>query len=162
MKVTEKTIQAVMMRWAMEAKHECAVPNTTNVFYWEADLISVTKAGLAHEFEIKISLSDYKADAKKKMKHWHLENGDRCPAYFWYVTYGFEIEPPVYAGWIKIIEIENHTGNFRPVIKKPAPRLHTIKITDKQRRQILRSMSWRLFSMYELNWIKRPLNGHSD
>ena len=148
MKVTEKIIQAVLMRWAMAHRMECAVPNTVQVFYWEADLITVTRAGLIHEFEIKISASDYKADMQKLSKHWGLENGTRGPAYFWYVTHGFDIEPPEYAGWIKIIEAER-LGTLRVVVKKPAPRLHKGKITDRQRAQIIRSLSWRLVTEYE-------------
>ncbi len=154
MKITEKTIQAVLMQWLMTNKHECVVPNTTNVFSWEADLISVTKAGLAHEFEIKISASDYKADARKVNKHWRLQNTQHGPAYFWYVTYGFEIDPPPYAGWMKVVEVH---GAPRCQLVVPAPRLHNNKITDKQRFQILRSLSWQLANMSALLWIKRPM-----
>lgn len=152
MKVTEKTIQAVLMRWAMAHNMECAVPNTVEVFHWEADLITVTKAGLLHEFEIKISASDYKADKKKFVKHWNLENGLRSngPAYFWYVTHGFDIEPPEYAGWIKIVECgPEQIGMIRVAVQKPAPRLHKGKITDRQRAQIIRSLSWRLVTEYD-------------
>lgn len=154
MKVNEKTIQALLMRQCMAAfKHECAVPNTTSFFHWEADLISVTKAGFVHEYEIKISLSDYKADAKKENKHWHLQHGYRRPNYFWYVTHNFDIEPPVYAGWIKITEAEIF-NSFCVRLMKPAPHLHKIKIAEKQRLQIIRSLSWRLLSEYE----KKHLN----
>lgn len=161
MKVTEKTIQAVLMRWAMAHNMECAVPNTVEVFHWEADLITVTKAGLLHEFEIKISASDYKADKKKFVKHWNLENGLRSngPAYFWYVTHGFDIEPPEYAGWLRVHERPDMPGNFFVRVLKSAPRLHTNKIEPRRQAQILRSLAWRLVNMYQHNWITRPLNG---
>lgn len=48
--------------------HQLHCPNTTTVFPWEADLVSVTRSNLIHEFEIKISKSDFRADFKK-VKH---------------------------------------------------------------------------------------------
>lgn len=45
--------------------HKLHCPNTTTVFPWEADLVSLTRAELAHEFEIKITRADFKADFKK-------------------------------------------------------------------------------------------------
>lgn len=49
--------------------HRLFCPNTTTVFPWEADLVSLTRAGLSHEFEIKISRADFRADFKKEEKH---------------------------------------------------------------------------------------------
>ena len=40
-------------------------------------MVSVTKAGFVHEFEIKISRSDFFADAKKVEKHCTIRNGWR-------------------------------------------------------------------------------------
>lgn len=158
MKVTEKTIQAVLMEWAMRSRHECVVPNTTLVLPWEADLISLTKAGLVHEYEVKISLSDFKADARKTRKHFLLQNG-RGPSYFWYATYGFDIEPPAYAGWLRVYEKEHLPGNYFAEVKKSAPRLHTNKLPERRMAQVLRSLSWRLVNLYQMNQITRPLNG---
>jgi len=45
--------------------HKLHCPNTTSVFPWEADLVSLTRAELSHEFEIKITRADFKADFKK-------------------------------------------------------------------------------------------------
>ena len=119
--VTESTIQAVLMGYAMETKkHQFAVPNVTLIYPWEADMISVTSSWLVHEYEIKISRSDFIADKNKKMKHSDLRQrystGEEMrkpktaheralfdmgltspfkrstPNYFWYVTNGFDIE----------------------------------------------------------------------
>lgn len=68
--MNEAKIQALLMRYAMEERsHNIAIPNVTMVYSWEADLISVTESWLVHEFEIKISKSDYLADRKKLEKH---------------------------------------------------------------------------------------------
>ncbi len=45
--------------------HQLYCPNTTTVFPWEADLVSVTRSNFIHEYEIKISRSDFLADFKK-------------------------------------------------------------------------------------------------
>ena len=44
-------------------------PNTDKITGYEADLLAVTKAGYAYEYEIKRSLSDFRADKKKLEKH---------------------------------------------------------------------------------------------
>lgn len=49
--------------------HKLHCPNTTTVFPWEADLVSLTRANLSHEFEIKITKADFRADFKKEFKH---------------------------------------------------------------------------------------------
>lgn len=42
---------------------------------WESDFFLITKSGYAHEIEIKISRSDFFADAKKTDKHQILKTG---------------------------------------------------------------------------------------
>lgn len=39
------------------------------IYNWESDFFSVTSSGYAQEIEIKVSLSDFKADFKKEEKH---------------------------------------------------------------------------------------------
>ncbi len=164
-KTTERTIQVLLAQEAMiENKHDMVVPNSRLFWYCEADFLSVTKAGLIHEYEIKLSISDYKADFKKKRKHRELstrkittyQGAPAIPSYFWYVTYDFDIEPPEYAGWMKVIPDmvrrwdfgadEEYYERYRLDIKKVAPRLHRKKVTDKQRRTMARSLSFRYFT----------------
>jgi len=53
------------------------VPNVSwGLFLHECDLLVCTKAGYLHEIEIKISLSDLKADKKKA--HQHLSKKIKC------------------------------------------------------------------------------------
>lgn len=103
-------------------------PNYTPADWWECDLWLVTKAGYAVEFEIKVSVEDFKADAKKA-KHFYEDRGKegatyadrwkatlrqkhdllatrdvRCPTRFYYVTphdSGITLEMiPEWAGFI--------------------------------------------------------------
>lgn len=148
MKVTEATIQAVLMHWAMNDKHHPYVLPNSNAFFhylWECDLISVTQAGLCHEYEIKLNRSDYKRDAEKRKHHW-LGDHANAPAYFWYVTYGFEIEPPEKAGWISICYED---FKWKLDIKKNAPRLNAWRLNEQKQMEIARLLSWRITNFYK-------------
>jgi len=151
--VTERTIQAVVMGWAMQEKHHSLViPNSNTLFQWEADLITVTRAGLTHEFEIKLNAADYKRDAAKESKHWTLRGVDGFgPCYFWYVTHGFEIDPPEHAGWLQVDCLDQE---WRVYVKKDAPRLNGRKITDRQHADIARMLSWRIANYTRRHYLK--------
>lgn len=143
--VTERTMQAVLMRWIMGTQnHDIVIPNSTTVFYWEADLVSVTKSCFTHEYEIKLNMADYKRDAKKEDKHTYLQTNHRyTPNYFWYATWNFDIDPPSHAGWMKVVYTER-AYRYYVEVKKPAPRLHKNKLSDDKRFAIARLLSWRL------------------
>ena len=157
MKITEQVIQAKLMFWIMhEKKHFCVVPNATNVFWWECDILSMTYAHLLHEFEIKLSKADYKKDFQK-YKHsvfgdksqWADEIGyARSPSYFWFVTYGVRIDPPEYAGWIGLLGDPEKPTTLRIDVRKEAPRLHKQKPTQKQMLSMGRSLAFRLTNTY--------------
>ena len=126
--MTEKDIQRVI--WA-RTSHLFTMPNTC-VLGHEADVIGITRAGYIHEYEIKISVSDFYADQKKH------KSGN--PNFFWYVVpeglVGSEVVPEK-AGLIYIVR------SMLKVVKR-APRLHKIKITEKQKDQML----WNLCGRY--------------
>jgi hypothetical protein len=146
-KVIEATIQAVLMQWAMNEKHHsCVLPNSNQFFSWECDLITITRAGLTHEFEIKLNRSDYNRDATK-LKHFRIGDKQRSPAYFWYVTYNFEIEPPEKAGWI-FIWLDEEKSKWHIEVKKDAPRLNNWKVNSKKQSQIARLLSYRITNYY--------------
>ncbi len=148
MKICEATLQAVLMYWAMvEKNHDFVVPNSNTIFWWEADLLTFTKSRFVHEFEVKLNIYDYRADAKKLGKHQSLKQGvGTIPNYFWYATTDFEIEPPEYAGWIKIINDKEH--GWKVVVVKDAPRLHNKKTNDRQREAVARILSHHLRRQY--------------
>lgn len=165
MMLTESVIQAVLLRYTLDEKHHVlAVPNSTVLFNWEADLVSVTKAGLVHEYEVKLSLADYRRDFGKKWKHASLQDQMwRSPNYFWYVTSGFEIEPPEYAGWLEIVDTRSGRGLIVHNHKE-APRLHSKKVTEKQTETIGHLLAYRLknlyHSVYENKWYGNRSEGH--
>lgn len=65
-KITESFVQSRAF-WALN-HHEVLVPNFYAPGWFECDMLAIAKSGYWFEFEIKISLSDLRADAKKIMK----------------------------------------------------------------------------------------------
>lgn len=94
------------------------------MFNSEIDVLSILKSGYIVEYEVKISRSDFKADAKKsKWEWWDLKIENRMPNYFYYVCTD---------DLIKVDEIQDFAGliyineNSYRVIKK-AKILHRFK-----------------------------------
>ena len=125
------------------------------VFEWESDFLLKTKSGYWYEAEIKISLSDFKADFKKKEKHQILENGFKIwkswkynpltkekieynkkvktkkPNYFTYAVPWYleeQVKPllPKYAG---LLVLDENGYILRESVK--APKLHSEKYSDE-------------------------------
>jgi hypothetical protein len=152
----ERTMQNALYRFCFSKRHEFIVPNSC-VCRWEADLVSVTASGFIHEFEIKISRSDFFADQKKTDKIDTLLTGQRDrgffapqrvdaerPNFFWYVVPKDLIaltEIPSYSGLIYISE--GRDSYTYPSVIKDAPRLHKEKINEWQRRQLHRALTFR-------------------
>ena len=67
--INESYIQKRLL-FGWKSTHQYVMENLY-VFEWESDFLLKTKSGYWYEAEIKISLSDFKADFKKKEKH-HL------------------------------------------------------------------------------------------
>lgn len=130
-------------------KHRFITPNSTMMFQWECDLVSVTNAGYMHEFEIKRTRADFKADKNKRNKHLLLEEKHKpkaIPNYFWYVCHDFKIDIsdiPDYAGLI-IIGCDRYDESIN-VIKK-APRLSTNKISDYRKGKLYEAIFYRYWN----------------
>ena len=61
---SESEVQdALWKRVGLQKRHPILTPNG-HLWAWESDLISVTKAGYAHEYEIKISRADFLAEQR--------------------------------------------------------------------------------------------------
>lgn len=66
MSLTERKIQAALYWHLRDQGYAMACPNYTPRKWWECDMLGVTKANRFVEFEIKLSRSDFLADARKK------------------------------------------------------------------------------------------------
>jgi hypothetical protein len=76
----EKKILNRLYNYLSHKSHKFIMPNIF-LFFWEADMVSITKAGFLNEFEVKTSRSDFKADSKKTKKHEVLLEGCYTPSY---------------------------------------------------------------------------------
>ena len=103
-KLTTKEIQRKLGKYCLLKGH---FPVAENIKYlvssFEFDVISMTKSEYLWEYEVKISISDFRADAKKIRKHELYKMGTKVgiPNYFVYCCPDGLIPPnelPEYAG----------------------------------------------------------------
>jgi len=142
--MTESDAQKILYKRFVEDKnHVLAVPNCKALYpRGESDLISVTPAGLVHEFEIKRSKKDFDRDIENKgFKHEVLEEGapieGKCtPNYFWFAVpkrICDEISVPEYCGLLCV--------RYNGIDKvKNAPRRHSRHITERARHYLERGV----------------------
>lgn len=99
-----KTLQKAIGKMQVLKYHNPVCENIgALLLYIEMDVMSISKAGLIYEFEVKISEADFKADAKKRKWKYYLKEGYEkfTPNYFSYVCPKDMIsisEIPDYAG----------------------------------------------------------------
>lgn len=112
----EHEIQNLIYWWATCKNHRCIVPNIY-LYDWESDVLSVTKAGFSHEFEIKTSVSDFKADFKKNGKHQVLDSGCREPTEYEkrYIEMAkLRKHEGIYGHWLDVLTDDNKIKGSRP------------------------------------------------
>jgi hypothetical protein len=149
-KVTEQHVQAIMMKFILEKmRHEVVIPNVERLLPHEADMVSYTRNQLLHEFEIKLDKYDFQED-RHKPKHATIPTAkENSPAYFWYVTYNFSIQPPAHAGWILI----KNTGEVQ--VMKEAPKHNEWKMEADKFRYAALTLSKRVARMYMAYYLNQ-------
>lgn len=167
-KWTEKIAQAELAFFCRVRNHDLIIPNFQSFPYFENDLVSVTKAGLSHVFEIKCSRSDFlyefghgRATGNKLARLRLYERRDPQGAnYFWVVCpasilKSYDEIPP----WAGIITLPNeysaaYGDRWRSLhrVIRPAPRLHSEKIKSSTITKIGRGLG--------IRYWRRVLAGH--
>jgi hypothetical protein len=109
--MTEDFIIKKLASWLDDRKYPFQL-STVFIYKWESDYWAMTASGETREFEIKVSRSDYFADAKKD-KH----NGNEGANYFYFVTPKDLIRKEEVPGKYGLIHI--HEDGFAEVVKKP-------------------------------------------
>ena len=141
------------------------LPNYTPIGWFECDVFELTKAGFFREYEIKISRSDFVADAKKLRQRWEdgwkppekkhdlLANQHlRGPSRFYFCTpEGLICRTmiPDWAGWITFSHQPNRSfpWSVHPYIERQAPVLHRCKALPELRSRALESVYWRFHTL---------------
>ena len=153
----EAKIQHALFSYLIRKGRDYIIPNIYNGGA-EADILTTTKAGYLQEYEIKISLSDFKNDFAKT-KHRHMNNGHSYGQYridrFWYVApiYAIPLCIPDHAGLIEASVARMGYVLLRVV--KPAPKLDGKKYGPGFRDKVIKSMMYKYWNLASsLNRLK--------
>jgi len=169
--MTEKDVIKKLLRlYDHRKRYIIMAPNCYTQRDNECDVFAVRRSGYCDEFEVKLSRSNFRADAKKIVrwrrwkkedkgwqaytdmnpammhKHQALKMGLMTPNYFWYVM-PTELATQVMAEippWAGLIAIK---GAVQTVIRKPQ-RLHQAKLTDAQKYKLTHKLAYRYWDMY--------------
>ena len=119
----------------------------TFIYAWECDYWAMDLHGITREFEIKISRSDFFADAKKSK---HRLHGDHGANYFYYVVPQYLIQPGEVDKKYGLLYIDK-TGCV-DLIRRPI-RLHD-RVFDQWRH-----LATKLHFRYQSLWREKYIDG---
>lgn len=166
--MTAKEIQRGLIRELFP--HTKVMPNWTPPGWYECDLFAMTRAGYSTEYEIKISRSDFKADAAKgkegwkwnhdapgrsklekvvePRKHERLANADTTgPSRFFFVVPFHLVEISDVPEWAGLMYAERNGRRMVFKEMKPAPKLHRAKVSDSWVNVMEAACYWRYLRM---------------
>jgi hypothetical protein len=147
----------------------CALlcPNLTPLKWWECDMWALSKSGYWAEYEIKLTVGDFKADAakecrqngyydrhgqgwiprKERNKHALLAaKSEDGPNRFWYVLPDAVRDKVTVPEWAGIRIATEHDGKVRTHIERLAPRLHGIKCDPRLIQKVKDAFYWRFWT----------------
>lgn len=161
---------------------DLVIPRFTPSGWWECDVWRLRDSGFTDEFEIKLSVGDFKADAAKsrprftwpdggsqietsESKHEMLAGGNG-PNRFWFVTteeIAGKIEVPDFAGFLVVDEHGRCAHS-----KKRAPKIHGNRWKGS-REKVLQAFYWRYWHhqfdgkpvipfepVFDIDWPESP------
>lgn len=159
MKITAN--QAIHSVWSEWAK-SCQIAAPNGYFYtWESDLLMISKTGFATEYEVKLSVQDFKRDVDKK-GNW--KNGVQISKYaslyrglgpnrFFYVFPNGLIHPDQVPEWAGIIEIISYRYGEKdqyeyisPSITRQPKWLHKNKVDQSLIQKVQTCLYYKVFN----------------
>lgn len=151
--------QAIHSVWAEWSK-TCQIAAPNGYFYmWESDLLMISKTGFTTEYEIKLSVQDFKRDASKEgnwvqgvqlSKYESLVKG-LGPNRFFYVFPKGMIDREQVPEWAGIIEISEYhysdsiNWHKASIVRNPAW-LHKEKVSEKLLQKISTCLYYKVFN----------------
>ena len=166
-KLSEGTIAKTLWR-----KYGIGQLAAANIYYWafESDLLILRKSGYAVEYEIKLSIADWKAGLKKtkriglglqntQTRHEFLTSGKGANMFYYVAPEEVlkRVEIPDWAG--VIVARENRSANFCITgIRKNARFLHKKKQPPGLEKKILTSCYykyWQHYAAKDINLMRR-------
>ena len=153
-------------------RHLC-LPRYTPRGWWECDVFELTAGGYFREYEVKLSLADFKKDADKQRekgpyhygevrpwekKHDLLAAGhEQGPSQFSFVAPEnmlVSTDIPQWAGWFTLYDRgEGHRPSHRYSLTEriKAPKLHTTKAHEKLREDVMSCCYYRFHDALRQN-----------
>ena len=144
------------------------VAHNINMFPFESDVLALKPSGNLIEYEIKISVSDFRADFKKRKKprryinekgftrHEFLQSGKGANKFYYVMP--SEIyekvsgEVPDWAGVITAgTGVDLHGEYLGLTIKRMPKNLHSRKFYSDTKEKIMKAMYWKAWNKLEAN-----------
>ena len=155
--MTERDIQLALYYYrCCKGRVYLMMPNVY-LYNWESDILYINDNRYVTEYEIKVSLSDFRNDSKKEAKHKALYETHSGPKQFYYVCPNRLIplcEVPEYAG-LMYVHKSKYIWNYKTETVKKAPILKTKKLTDKQIEHIMYKSHKRYLRLFVDCWIEQ-------
>lgn len=166
MKLTERNIIKALYRLYFQGSL-VMINNIQMYGSFEADFLRVTPTGYTAEFEVKLTVADFKKDAKKniggmpKYEYMQLGLGANSFCYVMPQNVVDKVTIPKWAGLIivKYDKLPKYGKDYGKIIGykdyvittkvKNHKKLHRIKITEKQLAQIYRSLHWKYWLQFK-------------
>jgi hypothetical protein len=168
---SEREVQDWLYRYLYKKGQLSICPCYTPAGWFECDMFAITKTGCYVEYEIKLTVADFRADAKKsdgrderydketrkfvecapRVKHAQLAAADpKGPSAFYYVVPAGLIEAkdvPVWAGLIHF-DTKKWCGSLSGMSEiKRAPKLHKCKVSPAVIQHVNGVFFWRYWTM---------------
>lgn len=163
-----KEIQSIICKAEIQ-KGNLVAENVNYLFAGELDVCSVSKAGYVHEFEVKVSRADFKADAKKRKWHYYDYAHEaskqawfiKAPNYFTYVCPEGMIKPEELKPWQGLIYLL--PDNSIQVVKKSTI-IHKVKFDlPKLLTKMLTVNNWHhYYGAQKLTILNREIQARND
>ena len=164
--MTARDIQRCLIR--ERYRRSFVIPNYTPRGWFECDIFECTKAGFFREFEIKLTRSDFKTDAKKSRRHYdaqwqatHNKKHDllyqrdvRGPKQFYYVTPVGLLAHEEIPDWAGLIELHDADGRLYEQQPVMAPILHRQRADPKLKAHAESICYWRFHNVFLNGKIK--------
>ena len=176
-------LQRAVLDYCRERRVQKLAPNIHLLMGCEQDMLEVTQAGYAVEYECKTNQSDFRADFRKTCG-WRTKKHDllagkvdpglfTLPRRFWFVLPTFMVTSSKHLDWYEQ-GVPAHAGilaaSYRKVryagqheveltILRPAPVIRGAKkLTEKQLGRILTSLAWRHWDLWLANEARREVS----
>lgn len=141
--MTEKEIQQVL-NMSMDWRETPFRISNAFVYSWESDYWTIDARGITREYEIKISMADYRRDAAKE-KHQYL--GIQGPNFFYYVCPEGLIPPEAVDKKYGLIYVKSRHHLY---LEKRPKRLHSLSFDNWKTVAEKSYYRWRTLAFKEL------------